>query len=132
MLRPSLPVLALAVSAGLALRSPATAQTAPATYAELDRGVHALVVTITVKPDKTGEFLELMKARIRQSRAEAEVVDFRILATDDPQVFVGFESFRGPAAFGAFAKAPASAAFTESLRPLLARPWEVQFLRPLP
>ena len=78
------------------------------------------------------EFKDLMRARIQSSRADPAVVDFRFFATPDPEIFVGFESFRSEAAFQAFAKSPDSAAFLGRLSATLVRAPEAKVLRPLP
>lgn len=116
----------------IAFASAATAQTAPATYAELDKGTYALVVKITIKPGQVDRFLEIMKARISDSRNNPRVVDFRILASPNPLVFYGFESFLNRAAFETFAKEPNSVAFLAAMKNIQAKDLEVQFLKPLP
>ena len=126
----TLPALIIAIAA-VAPR-PASAQTATAMYAELDRGVYALTAMIAIKSDNVGEFLSLAKARIQQSRAATEVVDFRILATADPHHFVSFESYRSKKAFEAFANSRESVAFLEKIKPILAAAPDVQFLQILP
>lgn len=111
---------------------PAAAQTPAPTYRQLDRGVHALVVTLTVRPGQEAAFLRAMKARIADSRRHPAVVDFRILATPDPLVFQGFESFTSKAAFERFARTPQSAAFLAEMKPILAKDLDVTVLTPLP
>lgn len=126
----------LSIAALVGVAAPAAAfaqaQTAPDTYAQLDRGVYALVVKLAIKPGKTDEFVRLIKARIQQSRGDAAVVDFRMLASADPQVFYGFESFRSEEAFKTFEQSPESKAFAKALKALQDKPVEAQFLRPLP
>lgn len=121
--------VALAAAGVLGPTSGASAQPAPA---GVDEATFALIVRIAVRPDRAEEFLRLMQARVRESRTRPEVIDFRLLATDDPSVFVAFESFRSKAAFDAFAASPDSASFVERVRGVLARPLEVERLRPLP
>ncbi len=124
--------VALVTAAYMALPAVAQAQTTPAIYAELDRGVHALVVKITVKPDRTAEFLQLMRARIEQSRSDPAVVDFRVFASADPAVFYAFESYRGRDAFDVSRKSPDSAAFAARIKDVMAQLSEAQVLKPLP
>lgn len=128
----SMASLSIAALVGVAAPAAAFARTAPDTYAQLDRGVYALVVKLAIKPGKTDEFVRLIKARIQQSRGDAAVVDFRMLASADPQVFYGFESFRSEGAFKAFEQSPESKAFAEALKALQDKPAEAQFLWPLP
>lgn len=116
----------------MAVPSAATAQTAPATYAQLDKGIYALVVKITIEPGQVNRFLKVMKTRISDSRKNSKVVDFRILATSNPLVFYGFESFVNKAAFETFAKEPNSVAFLAAMKDIQAKNLEVQFLQPLP
>lgn len=121
---------ALVAMAGLTLPVAASqAQTAPVIYAGLDRGVHALVVKITVKPDRAAEFLQLMRARIEQSRGDPAVVDFRVFGSADPAVFYAFESFHSREAFNAFAKSPDSAAFAIRIKEVVAQPLKAQVLK---
>ncbi len=66
--------------------------------------------------------------RVAQASRDGAVVDFRLFATDDPQVFPAFERFRGKDAFDAFARTPESGAFVERLKPLLAAPLKARML----
>lgn len=110
----------------------ALAQTAPQTYAGLDASSFSVVVKLTVQPEQRENFLRAMKARIADSRLHPSVVDFRILATTDPLVFMGYESFVDRAAFDAFAKTPQSKAFLAEMKSVLAKDVEATLLSPLP
>ena len=67
--------------------------------AELDRSIHALVMEVTVKPDRTADFLQLMHGRIEQSRGDPTFVDFRVFASADPAIFYAFESWEAHIGF---------------------------------
>ncbi|WP_026638243.1 MULTISPECIES: putative quinol monooxygenase [Bordetella] len=129
--RTSLALAAAGLTAGLAA-VPAAAQTSPETYARLDSGGFAIIVKLTVQPGQRERFLDIMKARVEQARTHPGVVDFRILATPDPQVFMGYESFADRAAFDEFAATPASAEFMAAMKPILVGNVEVTLLSRLP
>ena len=112
--------------------SAAVAQTTPDTYAQLDTPSFSVIVKLTVLPEQRENFLRAMKARITDSRLHPSVVDFRILATTDPLVFMGYESFTDRAAFDAFAKTPQSKAFLAAMKSVLAKDVEANLLAPLP
>lgn len=121
-----------AVAATLAVVASAQAQIEPHPAAKHNDGIDALVVRITVGAERKDDFLNLIRSRVRESRASPAVVDFQLLATDDPLSFVTFERFRDQAAFEAFEHAPGSATFLERLTPMLARAPDVQRLHALP
>jgi quinol monooxygenase YgiN len=123
--------LALCTSVLLAA-SPASAQTLPGTYASLDASRFSIVVKLTVQPDQRDAFLGAMKARIADARLHPAVVDFRILATPDPLVFMGYESFTDRTAFDEFAKTPQSQAFLGAMKAVLAKSPEATLLTPMP
>lgn len=131
--------LALIAAAGIGFSScllvaapSAIAQTAPETYAKLDATGFSIIVKLTVVPKQRENFLRVMKARIEDSRTHPAVVDFRMLATPDPQVFLGYESFTTRAAFDQFATTAQSKAFLTEMKPILAQNIEVTTLSPLP
>jgi quinol monooxygenase YgiN len=122
---------ALALTTALASAA-STAQAAVSSdaYAAFDRAGHAIVVTLKVKPEAVEAFKAVMQARSAEMRAEPHVVDFRMLAAEEANTFVVFESFTAKDAFESTLKAPESAAFMERIKPLLAAPLEVQRLEP--
>ena len=109
----------------------ASARPDPRVHAQLDQGTYVLIVTLQIAADKRDQFLAL-GPRIRDSRVDPAVVDFRLLATDDPLTFVAIEGFRSRAAFDTFSTTPASVAFVRMLASLLARRPDVQQLHTLP
>jgi quinol monooxygenase YgiN len=132
MIKMTLSALALGLAGVGVTTTPAAAQTPAPTYRQLDAGEYALVVRLTVLPEQRENFLRVMKARIADSRTHPAVVDFRILATADPLVFQGFESFTSRTAFQEFARTPQSQAFLAEMKSILARDLEVTFLTSLP
>lgn len=63
--------------------------------------------------------MRIIKDRVAASRQRSEVVDFRVLATAEPNVYIAFESFRNKDAFSTFEKLPESQSFLNVLKPLL-------------
>lgn len=122
----------LAVVATLGLSSTAHAQPTVNVSTALDAASYGLFVTLPIRPEGRSDFLRIIKDRVAASRQRSGVVDFRVLATPDPNVFVAFENFRNKDAYTAFEKLPESQRFMSALMPLLNGPPEVSILRPLP
>jgi quinol monooxygenase YgiN len=100
----------------------------PLYYPDLDRATFALTVRFHVQEEHVGTFAALLRARVLASRRDEAVVDFRLFTSEDPHVFVVFESFTSRAAWAAFSKHPDTIAFLASVAPLQASPYAVQFL----
>lgn len=124
--------LSLAAMAAFGLVSAAHAQPTAEASKALDAASYGLVVKLPIRPESRTDFLRIIKDRIATSRERSEVVDFRVLATPDPNVFVAIESFRNKDAFAAFEKLPESQSFLSVLVPLLSGSVEASFLQPLP
>ncbi|MNW98919.1 hypothetical protein D3C86_283870 [compost metagenome] len=124
--------LSLAVVTALGLSSTVRAQSGGKISKALDEASYSLLVKLPIRPESRSDFLTIMKERVAASRQRAEVVDFRVLVTADPNVFVAFESFRNKDAFAAFEKLPESRSFLNALKPLLNGSAEAAILRPLP
>jgi quinol monooxygenase YgiN len=124
--------LPLAAMATFGLFSTAHAQPTAEASKALDAASYGLLVKLPIKPESRTDFLRIIKERIATSRQSSEVVDFRVLATPDPNVFVAIESFRNKDAFTAFEKLPESQRFLSVLMPLLSGSVEASILQPLP
>jgi len=124
--------LSLVVVAPMTLSSSAGAQSPETVSTALDAASYSLLVTLPIRPESRTEFLRLIKGRVAASRQRSEVVDFRVLATSDTNVFVAFENFRNKDAFTAFEKLPESQSFLNVLKPLLSGSPEASILQPLP
>lgn len=123
--------VSLAVVATLGLSSAAGAQSTVNVSTALDEASYGLLVKLPIRPEGRSDFLRIIKDRVAASRQRSEVVDFRVLATPDPNVFVAFESFRNKDAFRAFEKLPESQSFLNVLKPLLNGSPEASILEPL-
>ena len=128
-LRYALPVAAMAV---LGFFSATHAQSTAEASNARDAASYGLVVKLPIRQESRSDFLRLIKERISASRQRPEVVDFRVLATPDPNVFVAIESFRNKDAFVAFEQLPESQRFLSVLKPLLSGSVEASILQPLP
>ncbi|WP_193089337.1 putative quinol monooxygenase [Advenella sp. FME57] len=124
--------LSLVVAAPMVLPSTAGAQSPDNVSTALDAASYGLLVKLPVRPQSRADFLRIIKDRVAASRQRAEVVDFRVLATPDPNVYIAFESFRNKDAFSTFEKLPESQRFLNVLTPLLNGSPEVSILQPLP
>jgi len=124
--------LSLAFAAPMALSSTAGAQSSDNVSTALDMASYSLLVKLPIRPESRAEFLRIIKDRVEASRQRSEVVDFRVLATPDPNVYIAFESFRNKDAFSTFEKLPESQRFLNVLKPLLSGSPEASVLRPLP
>lgn len=124
--------LSLVFVAPMVLSSTAGAQSPENVSTALDAASYGLLVKLPIRPKSRAEFLRIIKDRVAASRQRSEVVDFRVLATPDPNVFVAFENFRNKDAFSTFEKLPESQHFLNALKPLLSGSPEVSILRPLP
>ena len=123
--------LTLAVVASFGLACVARAQPMTDVSKALDAANYGLLVKLPIQPESRADFLRIVKERVAQSRQRPEVVDFRVLATPDLNVFVAIESFRDKNAFAAFEKLPESQRFLEVLKPLLNGSVEASVLQPL-
>ena len=124
--------LVLAVFATTCTATMARAQTPAGTFAQLDAAKHGLLVKLPIRPDQRDAFLEIMKARIVASRQRPEVIDFRVAATADENVFLAIEWFKDRAAFATFEALPESKTFLEKVKPMLRGSVEATVLAPLP
>jgi len=124
--------LSLVVATSIVLSSTAGAQSPDNVAAALDAASYGLLVKLPIRQGSRAEFLRIIKDRVAASRQRSEVVDFRVLATPDPNVYIAFESFRNKNAFNTFEKLPESHNFLNVLQPLLNGSPEVSILRPLP
>ena len=126
-------VLPFVVTATFGLFSAAHAQPSTAEVSKnLDAASYSLLVKLPIRPESRTDFLRIIKDRVAASRQRSEVVDFRVLATPDPNVFVAIESFRNKDAFVTFEKLPESQRFLSALKPLLSGSVEASTLQPLP
>jgi len=124
--------LSLAVAAPMILPSTAGAQSPDSVSTALDAASYGLLVKLPIRQESRAQFLRLIKDRVEASRQRSEIVDFRVLATAEPDVYIAFESFRNKDAFSTFEKLPESQNFLNVLKPLLSGAPEVSILRPLP
>lgn len=97
-------------------------------YPALDRAQFALTVRFRVKPESVATFRTLLVARVATARQDETVVDFRLFNTEDPHVFLVFESFASRATWTEFAQRPETKTFLAEVAPLLASPFEAQKL----
>lgn len=124
--------LSLVAMTSVACFPVAHAQQTAETSQALDAASYGLLVKLPIKPESRTDFLQIIKERIVTSRQRPEVVDFRVLATSDPHVFVAIESFRNKDAFSVFEKLPESQRFLSVLKPLINGAVEASVLQPLP
>lgn len=124
--------LSLVVAAPMILSATADAQSPETVSTALDAASYSLLVTLPIRPENRAQFLRIIKDRVAASRQRSEVVDFRVLATPDTNVFVAIESFRNKNAFSTFEKLPESQRFLNALKPLLSGTPEASILQPLP
>jgi quinol monooxygenase YgiN len=124
--------LSLVVAAPMILPSTAGAQPPGSVSTALDVASYGLLVKLPIRQESRAQFLRIIKDRVEASRQRPEVVDFRVLATSEPNVYIAFESFRNKEAFSTFEKLPESQNFLNVLKPLLSGAPEVSILRPLP
>lgn len=121
-------ILLAAVTGGVA----SSAQTSPRIYSVFDKASYGLLVKLPVQPGRRGEFLAMIKSRIVAARLQSGVVDFRVLSTPDPNVFLAIETFKDEQAFEVFEKLPESQSFLANIKPLLSGAVDATFLTPLP
>ncbi|MBP1850048.1 putative quinol monooxygenase [Rhizobium halophytocola] len=131
MIRPTSPLLATALGA-LVSATNVQAQTPSETYARLDAAPYGLLVKLPIHAGQRQQFLKLIKSRIAESRAMAEVIDFEVLSTPDDNTFIAVERFRDKAAAHAFEALPETKRFLNSLKPMLGPGLEATVLTPLP
>ena len=112
--------------------TPSSAQTSPRMYSVFDEASYGLLVKLPVQPGRRAEFLAMIKSRIVAARRQSRVVDFRVLSTPDPIVFLAIETFKDKQAFEVFEKLPESQSFLENIKPLLSGAVEATLLTPLP
>lgn len=124
--------LSLVVAAPMVLSSTAGAQSPDNVSTALDAASYGLLVKLPIRQESRAQFLRIIKDRVAASRQRSEVVDFRVLATAEPNVYIAFESFRNKDAFSTFEKLQESQNFLNVLKPLLSGAPEVSILRPLP
>lgn len=109
-----------------------SAQTPPEVYGVFDQASYGLMVKLPVQPGRRTEFLAMIKSRIMAARLQSGVVDFRVLSTPDPNVFLAIEAFNDEQAFRVFEKLPESQSFLEDVKSLLSGAVEATLLTPLP
>ena len=109
-----------------------SAQTPPEVYSVFDEASYGLMVKLPVQPGRRTEFLAMIKSRIMAARLQSGVVDFRVLSTPDPNVFLAIETFKDKQAFEVFEKLPESQSFLANIKPLLSGAVAATILTPLP
>jgi autoinducer 2-degrading protein len=90
---------------------------------EEEPAMHALVISIHVKPGKADEFVALARDNIRETLKESGVVRFDLLQqADDPDRFMLFEVYRDPGDHAAHKLTPHYRAWNLAAEPLMAEP----------